>query len=69
MAQDDLLDQLVNLVRSGSKYRHISAVLIRNVGSRDLEKRRNLKEAVKATRNKLHQVGAAYQESAIPYAL
>ncbi len=69
MAQDDLLDQLVSLVRSGSKYRHISAVLIRNVGSRELEKRRNLKEAVKATRNKLHQVGAAYQESAIPYAL
>jgi 16S rRNA (guanine(1405)-N(7))-methyltransferase len=34
--------------------------LIRNVGAQELQKRRNFKEALKATKNKLHQVGGAY---------
>ena len=34
--------------------------MIRHVGSRELARRRRLKEAIKATKNKLHQVGAAY---------
>ncbi|MBA2681895.1 MAG: 16S rRNA methyltransferase, partial [Ktedonobacteraceae bacterium] len=32
----------------------------RNVGAQELQKRRNFKEALKATKNKLHQVGGAY---------
>lgn len=67
MPQDDALDQLVDQVRSGDKYRFISPEVIRNIGLKELGKRKSLKEAVKATRNKLHQVGSAYQEHSIPY--
>jgi 16S rRNA (guanine(1405)-N(7))-methyltransferase len=37
------------------------------VGERELAVRRNLKEAVKATKNKLHQVGAAYLPARMHY--
>lgn len=62
------LDELVDAVRAGSKYAHISEELIRNIGARELATRRTLKDAVKATRNKLHQVAGAYLSSPIDYA-
>ncbi len=62
------LQQLLEAVQSSAKYRHIDAEFIRSVGAGELEKRRNLKEAIKATKNKLHQVGAAYQENTPHYA-
>jgi 16S rRNA (guanine(1405)-N(7))-methyltransferase len=40
---------------------------VRRIGAQELEKRRSLKEAVKATKNKLHQVGGAYQPGRINY--
>jgi 16S rRNA (guanine(1405)-N(7))-methyltransferase len=61
------LDDLVPAVRANPRYRNIDEGLVRSIGGRELLKRRNLKEAVKATRNKLHQVGGAYQETAINY--
>lgn len=64
----ELLDQLVEQVLSSAKYRLITSEVIRNIGARELAKRASLKEAVKTTRNKLHQVGSAYQEQGIPYA-
>jgi 16S rRNA (guanine(1405)-N(7))-methyltransferase len=64
----DPLDELVAAVRAGARYRHISPELVRQVGAQELAKGRKLKEAVKATRNKLHQVGGAYQEEGIDYA-
>lgn len=54
------LDELVRLVASGPAYRGLAPELIASVGARELAKRRNLKEAVKATRSKLHQVTGAY---------
>jgi 16S rRNA (guanine(1405)-N(7))-methyltransferase len=56
------LDKLLEAIQSSSKYRHIDIDLIRAIGTSELEKRRTLKEAIKATKNKLHQVGGAYQE-------
>jgi 16S rRNA (guanine(1405)-N(7))-methyltransferase len=60
--------QLIEAIQSSAKYRHIDVEFIRALGAAELEKRRNLKEALKATKNKLHQVGAAYQENTPHYA-
>jgi 16S rRNA (guanine(1405)-N(7))-methyltransferase len=54
------LDQLVNTVLRSSKYRNICEDLIKNIGNRELSKRKNLKIAIKSTKNKLHQIGGAY---------
>ena len=62
------LQQLLEAIQASAKYRHIDGEFIRSVGAGELEKRRNLKEAIKATKNKLHQVGAAYQENTPHYA-
>ena len=64
----DLLEEVVEQVRSSEKYAAIDKGMVRSIASVELHKRRSLKEAVKATRNKLHQVGSAYQEKPIPYA-
>jgi len=61
------LDQLVDAVLAGRNYRHINRDFIEVLGSRELAKRSGLKEAIKATRNKLHQVGGAYIEGEAPY--
>ncbi len=61
------LDALVQKVRSAEKYNAISPEVIRSVLLKEIAKERNPKELVKSTRNKLHQVGSAYQEKPIPY--
>ncbi len=58
------LELLVQAVHKSAKYRNISVNVVRNVGARELAARRNLRDAVKATKNKLHQVGGAYWDSA-----
>jgi 16S rRNA (guanine(1405)-N(7))-methyltransferase len=62
------LDRLVNAVREGNKYRSVAPELIRALGAAELQKRRNWKDAVKATKNKLHQVAGAYQSGKADYA-
>ncbi len=57
---DPRLESLVKAVLKSPKYRNICVDLVRNVGSRELIKGRNLKEATKATKNKLHQIGGVY---------
>ena len=64
----DELDKLVQAILRSPKYREVCEDLIRNIGSRELAARRNWKEAVKATKNKLHQVGGAYFDGRIEYA-
>jgi len=61
------LDALVQQVQSADKYRQISPEVIRSILLKEIPKNKNLKETIKSTRNKLHQVGSAYQEKAIPY--
>ena len=61
------LEKLVQTILTTAKYRHISPDLVRRIGERELDIRRNMKEAIKATKNKLHQVGGAYFESKVDY--
>jgi 16S rRNA (guanine(1405)-N(7))-methyltransferase len=56
----DELERLVQAVRKSPKYRSVCLDVVRNVGARELAGQRNWREAVKATKNKLHQVGGAY---------
>lgn len=58
--QNSQLEELVESVQASSRYREISDELIRGIGSRELARRSNFKEAVKAAKRKLHQVGGAY---------
>jgi 16S rRNA (guanine(1405)-N(7))-methyltransferase len=62
------LEELVRSVAESQKYRAISEDLVRRIGMRELAARRSLKEAVKATRNKLHQVAGAYLDGQPDYA-
>jgi 16S rRNA (guanine(1405)-N(7))-methyltransferase len=64
---EDQLDQLIASVQSAEKYKKISPDLVQDIGRMELAKRPNLKEAIKATRSKLHQIGSAFQEKSIPY--
>lgn len=66
-ADVDELIKLVQAVVGSAKYRHVCEDVIRNVGSRELARRPNLREAIKATKNKLHQVGAAYLAGRMDY--
>lgn len=61
------LEQLIQAILESSKYRAILLDLIRNIGLRELSVRRNLKEAIKATKNKLHQVAGAYLDAKPQY--
>ncbi len=54
------LDLLINEVQGSAKYKDISPDVVRAVAIQEIGKRRTLKEAVKATKNKLHQVSMAY---------
>jgi 16S rRNA (guanine(1405)-N(7))-methyltransferase len=65
---EEALADLVKRVKQGEKYSHISTELVREIGRMEYIKGRNLKETVKTVRNKLHQVGSAFQEKPIPYA-
>ncbi|HEU5229950.1 MAG TPA: hypothetical protein VFU49_19175 [Ktedonobacteraceae bacterium] len=64
-----LLDRLIHDVSASPKYTDISPELIRRVGAQELAKRRNFKEALKSTRNKLHQIGGAYFDARQDYTL
>ncbi len=61
------LNDLIIVIAKSPKYQHISPDLIRQIGARELMARRSFKEAVKAAKNKLHQVGGAYFESRIDF--
>jgi 16S rRNA (guanine(1405)-N(7))-methyltransferase len=59
-SNDPTLTLLLHDILSSSKYKDVCSDLIADIGARELQKRRSLKEAIKATKNKLHQVSAAY---------
>jgi 16S rRNA (guanine(1405)-N(7))-methyltransferase len=66
---DEILTTLVAEVTRSPKYASVSIDLVREIGSKELAKTKNIKDAIKATRNKIHQVGSAYQETPIPYTI
>lgn len=67
MSRAEQIDQLVAAVRQSAKYNRVCADVIRRIGAAELDKRPKLKDAVKATKNKLHQVGGAYLNDKLPY--
>jgi 16S rRNA (guanine(1405)-N(7))-methyltransferase len=54
------VEELVQAVLGSSKYRSVEPALVARIGEGELGKGRKFKEAVKATKSKLHQVGGAY---------
>ncbi len=63
------VDRLIEAVLASSKYKSVDVDFIRNIGTQELSRHRNLKEAIKFTKNKLHQVGGAYQTGAPRYSV
>lgn len=68
-AGDNPVDQVVAKVKESIKYRYIFDPIIRRVAAQELQKRTNLREAVKSTRNRLHQIGGAYFDRVVNYDL
>jgi 16S rRNA (guanine(1405)-N(7))-methyltransferase len=56
----EVLDRLTAAVQNSAKYAGVAESFVRHIGKRELAKGRSFKEAVKATKNKLHQVAGAY---------
>jgi 16S rRNA (guanine(1405)-N(7))-methyltransferase len=61
------IHELIQAVHSSKKYASVDPDLVRAIGERELAARKNLKEAIKATKNKLHQVAGAYLDQQPPY--
>ena len=59
-SERDQVERLVAAVLKSPKYTNVCEDLIRNIGGREFAKGQNLKVALKATKNKLHQIGGAY---------
>lgn len=66
---DEVLTRLVEEVCRSGKYADIDPGLVARIGAAELAKGRKFKDTVKAVRNKLHQVGGAYQNVAPKYAI
>jgi 16S rRNA (guanine(1405)-N(7))-methyltransferase len=54
------LTALMEAVQASAKYHSVCNDLVARIGAQELGKRRSLKEAIKATKNRLHQVGGAF---------
>jgi 16S rRNA (guanine(1405)-N(7))-methyltransferase len=65
LKEDDNLETLVEAVLASSKYTGVSKDLIVSIGSQELRKRHNFKEALKASKSKLHQVSGAYLDTRV----
>src|SRR6266581_7611384 len=63
------IDRLIEAVLASSKYKSIGVDFIRFIGTQELTRQSNLKQAIKSTKNKLHQVGGAYQRSTPRYSI
>jgi 16S rRNA (guanine(1405)-N(7))-methyltransferase len=55
--------RLVQTLQASSKYRHVCPALMARIGARELAVRKTFKEAVKETKNRLHQIAGAYLDS------
>ena len=63
MTDLEKLDSLVAAVVKKSKYKTICVDIIRRIGEQEMAKRASLKEAIKCTCSKLHQVSGAFLEN------
>jgi 16S rRNA (guanine(1405)-N(7))-methyltransferase len=67
MKQEDDLSKLIENIHSSPKYQAIELKLIEKIGQMELAKRRNLKEAIKSTRSKLHQIATSFITSPLEF--
>src|SRR6266700_4965222 len=67
--ESEQIYRLIEAVLASSKYKSIGVDFIKYIGMQELSRHRNLKQAIKSTKNKLHQVGGAYQPSAPRYSV
>nr|HRJ42416.1 hypothetical protein [Caldilineaceae bacterium] len=63
-----MMREVVEAVLGSRKYRAIAPALVEAIAAAELAKGRTLKEAIKATKNQLHQSAAAYQTGRMDYA-
>lgn len=63
------LEKLIETVLNSPRYKEIDPQLLRSIGQDEVIKRSSLKEAIKATKSKLHQVGGAYLDAHMDYQL
>jgi 16S rRNA (guanine(1405)-N(7))-methyltransferase len=68
MSEPDPIERLAMEVQAAPKYRAISTDFVRKVAAQELSHHKQWKDAVKATRSKLHQVGGAYLDPAPDFA-
>ncbi|MFQ5436838.1 MAG: 16S rRNA methyltransferase [Anaerolineae bacterium] len=61
------VDQPVERILKSAKYRNISEDLIRHLVRRELSSGRTSKQAIKAIKNKLHQIAGAYFAGKVRY--
>jgi len=61
------LDRIVDAVISGAHYKYVSPDFVRRVAEGESDKGKSSKETIKAVKNKLHQVGGAYQPGQMNY--
>ncbi len=67
MIENDALTTVVTAVIQSAKYGNISPDLVQQIAARELAGRRSRKAALKATKNKLHQIGGAYFAAQLDY--
>lgn len=65
---EPLIHALVAEVRRSPKYRTVTSELIARIGRRELQARRNFKDAVKSTKELLHRSAGAYISKNLDYA-
>ena len=63
----ELINQVVDSLAQSVRYGQIDQGLVRRLARVELSKRAGFKNVVKAVKNKLHQVGGAYQEEKMDY--
>lgn len=61
------LAKLATAVAQSAKYRTLPTDLIHRVAAEELAKRSSYKEALKSSKNKLHQIGGAYWQTAVDF--
>ncbi len=62
-----LLPELITSVLASRAYRSVAPDLVATIGARELARRPDLKSAIKATKNTLHQIGGAFLDVTMPY--
>lgn len=62
------IDEVVAAILATPKYRAIHPALVHTLAARELAAHRSVKAAIKATKNKLHQIAGAYVEQRIDIA-